>query len=85
MNRAKAIEVHGTTCKACGFDFNAVYGADLACSYIEIHHVRSITTIVGPADPRPDLIPLCSNYHSMARRNLGQITTVDELRARLQD
>ena len=80
-NRAKAIEIHGTICTACGFDFNAVYGAHFAQSYIEIHHVESITTLGGkPVDPRTDLVPLCSNCHSMVHRQRGKILSVTELR-----
>ena len=29
-NRAKAIEIHGTSCSACGFNFNEVYGASIS-------------------------------------------------------
>src|SRR5690606_11155610 len=58
-NRAKAIEIHGTICKGCGFDFNNFYGPDLACSFIEVHHVESITSANRVVDPANDLIPLC--------------------------
>lgn len=78
-NRARAIEVHGTTCKACGFDFNQTYGLDLAKSYIEIHHVKSITETNGPVNPETDLVPLCSNCHSMAHKPNGRILTWQEL------
>ena len=84
-NRARSIEIHGTVCKACGFDFNAVYGEDLARDYIEIHHVRSITEAAGlPVDPATDLIPLCSNCHSMVHRDPNRIMSVEELRERIR-
>ena len=80
-NRARAIEVHGTTCMACGFNFDAVYGEAHAAGYIEIHHVRSITEQGGlPVDPEADLVPLCSNCHSMAHRRTGVVLSVEELR-----
>lgn len=83
-NRARAIEIHGTSCSACGFNFNEVYGADFARDFIEVHHVKSITEQDGaPVDPETDLIPLCSNCHSMAHRERGKILSLEELRALL--
>jgi 5-methylcytosine-specific restriction protein A len=82
-NRRRALEVHGRKCVACGFDFDAVYGAKHARGYIEIHHVRSITKVQGPIDPHMDLVPLCSNCHSMAHRERNRILTVAEIQALL--
>lgn len=79
-NRAEAIRIHGTVCLACGFDFDAVYGEDLARSYIQVHHVRSITKTNGFVDPKTDLAPLCANCHSMVHRNRDRIMPVQELR-----
>lgn len=80
-NRAKAIEIHGTRCHVCGFDFNQFYGVELARHYIEIHHVKLLAQhgeeIVNPAT---DLIPLCSNCHSMVHRKRGEILSVDVLK-----
>lgn len=79
-NRAKALKYHGTRCAACGFDFDEVYGSNLAKGYIEIHHVTSIAEQAGrPVDARTDLVPLCSNCHSMAHRETGRILSVSEL------
>jgi predicted HNH restriction endonuclease len=39
-NRREAIKLHGTTCAACGFDFDETYGKDYADSYIKIHHIK---------------------------------------------
>lgn len=84
-NRDAAIEIHGTICKACGFDFNAFYGQDLARSYIEIHHTTSITELEGKKiDPRLDLVPLCSNCHRMAHRGKGSILTVEEIQEHIE-
>jgi 5-methylcytosine-specific restriction protein A len=80
-NRARAIEIHGTKCKACGFDFNEFYGEELAKDYIEIHHTVSISKLEGYAiDPDKDLIPLCSNCHSIVHRDRNRIMPVEELR-----
>lgn len=83
-NRAQALKLHGTACLACGFDFNTVYGADYAASYIEVHHVTSITQGVVTPNPAKDLAPLCSNCHSMAHRRKGQVLGVEELRSLLK-
>jgi 5-methylcytosine-specific restriction protein A len=81
-NRAKALEIHGTKCAVCEFDFNAFYGEDLARDFIQIHHVRSITQQGGrPINPEIDLVPLCSNCHSMSHRKSGLILSVGELKA----
>jgi 5-methylcytosine-specific restriction endonuclease McrA len=79
-NREEALKLHGTICAACGFDFDTVYGADFARHYIEVHHVESVTTLAGRVvTPATDLVPLCSNCHSMAHRERGRILTVTEL------
>ena len=80
-NRAKAIELHGTKCKVCGFDFNEIYGEDLARNYIEVHHVQSITEKVRVVNPEKDLIPLCSNCHSMVHRKRGEVISISKLKS----
>lgn len=78
-NRKRALEIHGNRCLVCSFNFNEFYGAEYARGFIEVHHVRSITKISGPVNPEIDLIPLCSNCHSMAHRMRGRITSLMEL------
>lgn len=80
-NRTMALKIHGKVCKACGFDFNEYYGKDLANDYIEVHHVISITKIGNQSiNPATDLVPLCSNCHSMVHRQRGQIMPINELK-----
>lgn len=83
-NRAKAIDIHGTICKACSFDFNAVYGRDYARDYIEVHHTVSISAGLRRPDPATELVPLCANCHKMAHRRRGVITPVEEIRRLLE-
>lgn len=78
-NREEALRIHGTTCHCCGFNFDRVYGPTLARSYIEIHHIKSITESEGIVNPATDLVPLCSNCHSMVHRKRGEIMPVTEL------
>ena len=60
-------------CICCGFDFGKAYGK-LGEGYIEVHHVNPHHTFEGEhmVDPVQDLIPLCSNCHSMIHRVEGQ-------------
>ena len=68
-NRAIAIQLHGTRCLVCNFDFEESYGSSGA-GFVEVHHVTPVSEMGGPAviDPRTDLVPLCSNCHSMIHR-----------------
>lgn len=79
--RKQAIDFHGTSCMACGFDFEDFYG-ELGKDFIEVHHR------VGFPDPRQDLfvdpeldlLCLCSNCHRMIHRKRGAILEIEELR-----
>jgi len=84
-NRAKAINIHGTRCQACGFDFDEVYGRDYAGSYIEVHYVKPLSEHEGEVDPASDLVCLCANCHRMAHRRKTSVTSVDELRAMIEE
>jgi 5-methylcytosine-specific restriction protein A len=69
LNREACIQLKGTRCKVCGFDFSEAYGP-LGIGYIEIHHLTPVASI-GPnyrIDIKTDLAPVCSNCHSMAHR-----------------
>jgi 5-methylcytosine-specific restriction protein A len=68
-NRSACIAIHGARCNACGFDFEQVYGA-LGSGFIEVHH-RTLISRMGAdylVNPSVDLVPLCSNCHSMVHR-----------------
>ncbi|MFB5762937.1 HNH endonuclease [Paenibacillus medicaginis] len=82
-NRTKAIEIHGTTCKACGFKFNEFYGEDLANNFIEIHHTVPLSELKEGTsiNSLTDLVPLCSNCHSMIHRRRNRVMTVVELQS----
>ena len=84
-NREMAIKIHGTVCQVCGFDFDEVYGRDYADSYIEIHHVRPLSEHEGEVDPAKDLVPLCANCHRMAHRRRTTVTSIDELKALIEE
>ncbi|MEV4536255.1 HNH endonuclease [Asanoa sp. NPDC049518] len=82
--RAASIAYHGTTCRVCGFNFEAQYG-ELGRDFVHVHHIREIS-VLGPGyqvDPKRDLIPLCANCHAMAHRTTPA-QTPSQLRRRLR-
>jgi len=68
-NRALAILAHGTACMVCGFDFERNYGP-FGKGYVEIHHLTPVHLMETPrvVNPLDELVPLCSNCHSMVHR-----------------
>lgn len=82
VNRRNAIEYHGLTCKACGFNFEQVYG-ERGSGYIEVHHVKPISTEhqAQMIDPKVDLVTVCSNCHRIIHRDPNHILTVNDLKA----
>lgn len=68
--RKKCLEYYGYTCRVCGFDFEKMYG-DIGHNFIEVHHRIEVSSHEGnryKIDPIKDLIPVCSNCHSMLHR-----------------
>ncbi|SFB38593.1 HNH endonuclease [Clostridium frigidicarnis] len=80
-NRTRAIEIHGTKCMACGFDFEKVYG-ELGRAYIEVHHVSPLSSIEDEVkiNPKTDLIAVCSNCHRMIHRKKNHVLSLEELK-----
>ncbi len=79
-NRKAAIELHGTKCMACGFDFEATYGS-LGRGYIVIHHTTPVSAMGADyvVDPAKDLVAICANCHPMVHREDPPIK-LEELR-----
>jgi predicted HNH restriction endonuclease len=63
-----AKQFHGYVCQACGFDFEANWGARER-EFIEAHHLIPRSTLPEgepvPMDPAKDFALLCSNCHRM--------------------
>ncbi len=83
-NRERAIEIHGTVCEVCEFDFDEFYGKNYADGYIQIHHLKPLSGYEGEVDPKTDLRPLCANCHAMAHRRRDTVTSIKELRALIE-
>ena len=75
LARKKCIELKGTTCQVCGMNFEEKYG-ELGKDYIEVHHIKPISEIDSEyvVDPEKDLIPVCSNCHSMLHRKIEGVS-----------
>ena len=69
INRAACIEIHGSACKICGFDFGDRFG-DFGEGFIHIHHIVPLSEMGHSyvLDPSKDLIPVCPNCHAMLHR-----------------
>lgn len=80
-NRAACLAFHGTKCLGCGFDFGLRYGS-IASGFIEVHHAVPISAMGGSyiINPVTDLVPLCSNCHSVVHR-VEPPLSVSELRS----
>ena len=83
--RRKCIQHYGTKCQVCGFDFKDKYG-EIGEGFIEVHHKKLISKIGQSyeVDPINDLIPVCSNCHSILHRNKKQTLSIDELKKNIK-
>jgi 5-methylcytosine-specific restriction protein A len=79
--RRVCLAFHGTSCAACGFSFEASYGA-AGADAVEVHHAVP-PVMLGEGyklDPVADLVPLCPNCHAIAHLGVASPRTVSELR-----
>lgn len=79
-NRVRCIRNYGTRCWVCDLMFEDVYGP-IGRDFIEVHHRVPVSELPPGyrVDPVRDLIPLCSNCHSMIHKRTP-IFQPDELR-----
>lgn len=85
INRLRAIEIHGTSCRVCGFNFEEFYG-EHGKDFIEVHHIKPLSTLEEAIeiDPENDLIPVCSNCHRMLHRKRDNVLSIKELKSLLR-
>lgn len=81
--RQACIDKYGYQCQCCGMNFADLYGEELGGSFIEVHHLKMISTFdeSRPEDYVENLVPLCSNCHSMIHHGKNGPLTLSELRA----
>ena len=81
--RLQAMQLHGATCIACSFDFEAKYGK-AGKGYIEIHHLNPLAERADVVSGKQiltkveDLVPLCANCHRVVHRTRPSLK-MDEL------
>ena len=84
FNRERALEIHGLSCMACGFNFEEAYG-ERGKGFIHVHHLEPISetgsTIV---DPETDLSVLCPNCHAMVHRRKDKTLSMKQLKELLE-
>jgi 5-methylcytosine-specific restriction protein A len=66
-NRKDCIAHYGYVCQVCGINFEQTYG-EIGKDFIEVHHLYPVSQGERKVNPIKDLIPLCSNCHSMIHR-----------------
>lgn len=82
--RTAAIARHGVVCKACGFDFERVYG-ELGAGFVEMHHINPLAErsdgVLGQVQMTrvEDVVPVCANCHRVIHRRRPALT-VEEVR-----
>ena len=66
VNRQICLNHKGYKCAICGFDFEKFYG-QIGKGKIEVHHIKPLneTDESYVVDPINDLIPVCSNCHTI--------------------
>ena len=69
INRKLCLQLKGYACAVCGILFEDLYGK-IGHNFIEIHHVNPVSEMGDDhvVDIINELVPLCSNCHSMAHR-----------------
>lgn len=82
--RDKVVELHGTTCEVCGFDFEKTYGW-WGKDYIEVHHIDPISQWEGEKEPdiEKDFAVLCANCHRMIHRRHDETLSIEELKMKI--
>lgn len=84
INRELCLAHKGYTCSVCGFNFLETYG-EIGKDYIEVHHTTMVSEMGKDYhfDVDKDLVPVCSNCHSMLHRRRPPYT-VKELQRILE-
>jgi len=81
--RQQCIDKYGYQCQCCGMDFAEMYGEELGANFIEVHHLKPISTFEKDGVPEnflENLVPLCSNCHAMIHHIKDSEHTLRDLR-----
>lgn len=85
INRQLCLHKKGYCCAICGMNFYDMYG-ELGKNFIEVHHTTPVSEMGENfiLDIDRDLVPLCSNCHSMVHRRKPPYT-IDELKKLVEE
>ena len=80
--RQACINKYGYQCQCCGMNFAEVYGEQLGARFIEVHHLKMLSTYdeSRPTDYVENLVPLCANCHAMIHHIEGSEHPLRDLR-----
>lgn len=69
VNRLRCVQFYGYSCWVCDLNFAERYGT-LGGEFIEVHHLFPVAQLPEGyvVNPITEMVPLCSNCHSMAHR-----------------
>ncbi len=84
INRELCLHRKGYSCAICGMNFYDTYG-EIGKNYIEVHHTTPVS-MMGEGyqlDIDRDMVPLCSNCHSMVHRRKPPFT-IDGIKASIK-
>lgn len=78
--RAKCIELHGSCCAICSFNFGLVYGEKFH-GFIHVHHKTPVSQVNARyvVNPKTDLIPVCPNCHAVIHYG-NKTRSVDDIK-----
>ena len=84
--RQQCIALWGYQCQCCGLDMAKAYGEELGKNFIEVHHLKPISTYdeSRPDDYVENLVPLCPNCHAMIHHGPDGPLTLSQLRQAYQ-
>lgn len=85
INRRLCLQLKGYACAVCGIEFEKVYGK-IGHNFIEVHHINPVADMGDDhvVDIINELIPLCSNCHSMIHRRKPPYS-IEELKKRYNE
>ncbi len=80
--RQRCLDKWGYRCQVCGIDMAVQYGEELGGRFIEVHHLKPISTYdeSRPDDYVENLVPLCPNCHAMIHHGQNGPLSLSELR-----
>jgi len=83
--RRRCIELFGSVCSICGFDFATTYGSSMV-GFIHVHHLTPLHQVGKDyiVNPQTDLAPVCPNCHAVIHSKKPPLT-MNQVRQLMQN